>query len=184
MIKQLLGKVTFKLLGWTYQADPNLLEKKQVLIGFEHTSNWDGVLAVALFSALGIKVNTLVKKELFTPPLKGFLLAMGAIPVDRDSKQDVVAQMTAEFASRDEFSLAIAPEATRAKDGQRRKPIKTGFWHIAKAANVPIILMYALAPQKKGGLIGKIYPTDLNKDLQTIKEIYAKYGIDVKIVED
>ncbi|MDU6284819.1 MAG: acyltransferase, partial [Acinetobacter sp.] len=62
-----------------------------------------------------------------------------------------------------------------------RKPIRTGFWHIAKAANVPIVLMYANARSKQGGILGKIYPTDLQKDLETIKELYAQFDIDVKI---
>ena len=182
-MKKTLAKTIFKITGWTYHADPNLLEKKQVIIGFEHTSNWDGILAVALFAALGINVRALVKKELFKGPLKNFLLKMGAIPVDRNSKQDVVTQMVEHFNAHEEFSLAIAPEATRAKDGQTRGAIKTGFWHIAKAANVPIILMYAQAPKKTGGLIGKIYPSNLQDDLKTIQAKYAEYGIDIKIPE-
>ncbi|MFE1728353.1 acyltransferase, partial [Acinetobacter baumannii] len=43
------------------------------------------------------------------------------------------------------------------------------------------VLMYANARTKKGGILGKIYPTDLQKDLETIKELYAQYDIDVKI---
>lgn len=53
------------------------------------------------------------------------------------------------------FNLVIAPEATRAKTGEVRKPIRTGFWHIAKAANVPIVLMYANSQTKLGGIFEK-----------------------------
>ena len=182
-MNKLIGKSVFKAVGWTYQADESLLEDKQVVIGFEHTSNLDTILSLALFGILDIKVHTLIKKELFKGPFKPILNFVGGIPVDRHSKQDVVGQMADEFAKRDKFTLVIAPEATRAKDGEERKPIRTGFWHIAKAANVPIVLMYAYAPTKTGGIIGKIYPKNLEEDLKLIKEKYASLGIDVKIPE-
>lgn len=182
-MKNILGKTIFKIAGWTYQVDESLLEDKQVIIGFEHTSNMDAILSLALFAILDIKIYTLIKKELFKGPLKPLLSAIGGIAVDRHSKQDVVGQMVEEFKHHDKFSLVIAPEATRAKDSTDRKPIRTGFWHIAKAANVPIILMYAHSPSKSGGIFAKIYPNDLQEDLKMIKAKYAELGIDVKIPE-
>lgn len=180
-MKKFLGKSIFKAAGWTYQVDPAILEKKQVIIGFEHSSNLDTVLSLALFEILELKINTLIKKELFKGPLKPLLEYLGGIPVDRKSSKDIVSQMVDTFNQNDHFNLVIAPEATRAKDGEDRKPIRTGFWHIAKTANVPIILMYANPRTKQGGILGKIYPDDLNKDLEKIKNLYAEYGIDVKI---
>ncbi len=182
-MKKFIGNTMFKLAGWRYQVDPTLLEDKQVFIGFEHTSNLDGILSLSIFAILDIKIHTLVKKELFKGPLAPILKSVGCIPVDRHSKQDVVGQMVEQFNSHDKFSLAIAPEATRAKNSQERKPIRTGFWHIAKAANVPIILMYAHTQSKTGGIFAKIYPTELQHDLKLIKEHYATLGIDVKIPE-
>ena len=180
-MKKFLGNSIFKAAGWSYNVDPTLLEKKQVIIGFEHTSNLDAVLSIALFQILGIKIHTLIKKELFKGPLKPLLEKLGGIPVDRKASKDIVSQMVEQFQKNETFNLVIAPEATRANDGSERKPIRTGFWHIAKAANVPIILMYANAKTKQGGILGKIYPTDLQQDLETIKTLYADYGIDVKI---
>jgi 1-acyl-sn-glycerol-3-phosphate acyltransferase len=88
------------------------------------------------------------------------------------------------FETHESFNLVIAPEGTRAKNGEARKPIRTGFWHIAKAANVPIVMMYANAKTKQGGILGKIYPSDLNQDLQTIQRLYKeKVGLDVCIPE-
>lgn len=180
-MKKFLGNSIFKAVGWTYNVDPQILEKKQVIIGFEHTSNLDAVLSIALFQILDIKIHTLIKKELFKGPLKPLLEKLGGIPVDRKASKDIVSQMVEQFQTHETFNLVIAPEATRAKDGSARKPIRTGFWHIAKAANVPIVLMYANARSKQGGILGKIYPTDLQKDLETIKELYAQFDIDVKI---
>ena len=141
----------------------------------------DTILSLALFEILELKIHTLIKKELFKGPLKTILEKLGGIPVDRKASKDIVTQMVELFNQNDRFNLVIAPEATRAKDGEERKPIRTGFWHIAKAANVPIILMYANAKTRQGGILGKIYPTDLQQDLEKIKTLYAEYGIDVKI---
>lgn len=75
-----------------------------------------------------------------------------------------------------------APEATRAERGQPRKPIRTGFWHIAKAAGVPIVLMYANSHTKQGGIFGKIYPSDIDQDLAEIKRLYKEHtGLDIVI---
>ena len=114
-MRKILGKSIFKATGWEYKVDPHILENKQVI--------------------------TLIKKELFKGPLKPLLERLGGIPVDRKANKDIVTQMVDLFNQNDHFNLVIAPEATRAKDGETRKPIRTGFWHIAKAANVPIILM-------------------------------------------
>lgn len=180
-MRKVLGKSIFKATGWEYNVDPTILEKKQVIIGFEHTSNLDTILSLALFEILELKVHTLIKKELFKGPLKPILEKLGGIPVDRKSSKDIVTQMVELFNQNESFNLVIAPEATRAKNGEERKPIRSGFWHIAKAANVPIILMYANARTKQGGILGKIYPTNLQNDLEKIKELYAAFGIDVKI---
>ncbi len=71
-MKKFLANSIFKAVGWTYNVDPQILEKKQVIIGFEHTSNLDAVLSIALFQMLDIKIHTLIKKELFKGPLSQF----------------------------------------------------------------------------------------------------------------
>lgn len=181
-MRKMLGDAIFKLNGWTYEYDKAVFADKQVVIGFEHTSNLDTILSLALFEMLGIKINTLIKKELFKGPLKPILTALGGIPVDRQASKDIVSQMAEEFAKRDKFTLVIAPEATRAKGDQERKPIRTGFWHIAKAANVPIVMMFANSKTKHGGVLGKIIPSDdLQADLEKIKALYQGIGIDVLI---
>ena len=181
-MKKILGKSIFKLTGWTYQVDPSILEKNQVIIGFEHSSNLDAILSLAMFEILELNIHTLIKKELFKGPLKPILKYLGGIPVDRKSSKDIVTQMVELFNANENFNLVIAPEATRAKGGSERQPIRTGFWHIAKAANVPIILMYANPRTQQGGILSKIYPSDdLQKDLELIQELYAEYGIDIKI---
>ncbi len=182
MLKKFIGEAAFKVAGWSYNVEPDILEYKQVIIGFEHTSMLDAVLSLAIFQIFDIKIHTLIKKELFKGPLKPVLEAVGGIAVDRKANQDIVGQMVELFQRNEKFNLVIAPEATRAKNGEARKPIRTGFWHIAKAANVPIVLMYANSETKQGGIFGKIYPTDLAHDLALIKQLYKENtGLDIII---
>lgn len=147
-MKKFLGNSIFKAVGWTYDADPTILEKNK-LLSVLNILNLDAILSIALFQILDLKIHTLIKKELFKGPMKPILEKLGGIPVDRKASKDIVSQMVEKFQSSDTFNLVIAPEATRAKDGSERKPIRTGFWHIAKAANVPIVLMYANARTKR-----------------------------------
>ena len=184
MLKKIIGESAFKLAGWQYQIDPNIFENKQVIVGFEHTSMMDAILSLALFQIYDIKIHTLIKKELFKGPLKPILEKVGGIPVDRKSNKDIVSQMVELFDQNEHFNLVIAPEATRAKTAEARKPIRTGFWHIAKAANVPIVLMYANSKTKQGGIFEKIYPTDLDHDMALIKQLYKEHvGLDIVIPE-
>ncbi|ANF82027.1 acyltransferase [Acinetobacter sp. NCu2D-2] len=184
MLNKFIGESAFKLAGWKYHVEPNVLEQKQVIIGFEHTSMMDAVLSLALFQIYGIKIHTLIKKELFKGPFKPLLESIGGIAVDRKANKDIVTQMVEHFSQNETFNLVIAPEATRAKNGEARRPIRTGFWHIAKAANVPIVLMYANSKTKQGGILGKIYPSDLATDLATIKKLYKEnVGLDIVIPE-
>jgi 1-acyl-sn-glycerol-3-phosphate acyltransferase len=180
MISSALGKLTLKLNGWNFKVNHDVLsDKKQVMIGFPHTSNKDGVVAVATFNVLGLNYHLLVKKELFRFPLGPLLKSLGCIPVDRIKSKNVVQQMVEEFALHDRFSLAVAPEATRGKDGEKR-PIRTGFWHIAKATNVPIVLMHADSDAKMAFIFAKVYPSDsMDNDLREIQRLYAERGVEV-----
>jgi len=184
MLKKFIGESAFKLAGWKYQVEPDVLENKQVIVGFEHTSMMDAVLSLALFQIYDIKIHTLIKKELFKGPMKPLLEAIGGIAVDRKANKDIVSLMVEHFQQNEKFNLVIAPEATRAKTGEARKPIRTGFWYIAKAAGVPIVLMYANSQTKQGGILGKIYPTEINHDLALLKQLYKeKVGLDITIPE-
>ena len=178
-MKKCIGSLFFKLTGWTVTQDYPW-HKKQVVIGFPHTSNMDAIRAFFMFMAMDQNISTLIKKELFFWPLSWILKACGAIPVNRASKNNVVNEMAQLFAEREHFTLVIAPEATRGKKLAKRKPIKTGFWHIAKKANVPIILVISDVKNKSGGVIGEMMCSDnLDEDLNKIKAIYAERGIDV-----
>ncbi len=107
---------------------------KFVVIVAHHTSNWDFPIGLAAKWALGVDVRWLGKDSLFMPPLGWFMRANGGVPVKRSSRENVVEQTAHEFASRDQFVLVLAPEGTR----KRVAEWKSGFWHVAKRADVPI----------------------------------------------
>jgi 1-acyl-sn-glycerol-3-phosphate acyltransferase len=120
--------------GWrTEGALPD--EPKLVAIVAPHTSNWDFPLGLLVKWALGLRVSFLGKHTLFRPPLGWIMRRWGGIPVDRRAANNVVSQMVDEFARRDALLLVIAPEGTRKHVAEW----KTGFYHIAHGARVPIV---------------------------------------------
>ena len=113
--------------------------KKYVLAGAPHTSNWDFVFFTGATHEEGIRPNFMGKHTLFTGVMRNFMFDMGGIPVDRTAKANATEQVAAEFAARDELALVIACEGSRKSDGKWR----SGFYHIARAANVPIVPAFA-----------------------------------------
>lgn len=155
--------------GWTaYGEVPE--PRKFVLIAAPHTSNWDFLNFIGLTEDLGISPHFMGKKSLFRWPWKNFMLDMGGVPVDRSANQNYVQAMIDEFAKRKEFMLTIAPEGTR---GAVRK-WKTGFYHIAMGANVPLVIGMMDYAKKTGGLGPAIWPTgDFKADMARIAELYT-----------
>ena len=113
--------------------------KKYVLAGAPHTSNWDFVFFTGATHEEGVRPNFMGKHTLFQWPMRNFMLDMGGLPVDRRKKANATEQVAAEFAARDELALVIACEGTRKSDGKW----KSGFYHIARAACVPIVPAFA-----------------------------------------
>jgi 1-acyl-sn-glycerol-3-phosphate acyltransferase len=94
---------------------------------------------------------------------------LGGIPLNREASKDFVDASIDTYANNENLIFAIAPEGTRASV----KRWKTGFYHMAKGANVPIALAYFDYATRTGG-IGKMLNTTDNMDLdmQTIADFY------------
>lgn len=154
--------------GWS--AVGNVPEpRKFVLIAAPHTSNWDFVNFLGLTTDLGVRPHFMGKLSLFRWPLARFMRQMGGIPVDRRASRDMVQQMVGEFQRRAEFILTVAPEGTRSKT----KKWKTGFYHIALAAKVPMVVGFMDYSRKTGGLGPMIWPTgDFHADMEKLFEVY------------
>jgi 1-acyl-sn-glycerol-3-phosphate acyltransferase len=125
--------------GWKIDSPLPKHIKKYVLAGAPHTSNWDFVFFTGATHEEGVSPNFMGKHTLFQWPMRNFMLDMGGLPVDRRKSANATEQVAAEFAARDELALVIACEGTRKSDGKW----KSGFYHIARAASVPIVPAFA-----------------------------------------
>jgi 1-acyl-sn-glycerol-3-phosphate acyltransferase len=143
--------------GWRMVGEfPDI--PKLVLIGAPHSSNWDGVWGFAAKLALGLDIKILGKRELFWWPLGPLLRRLGVIAVDRAAASGVVEQVAAMIHGSERFWFGLAPEGTR-KHVERWK---SGFWKIAKAADVPVLPAYFDYPER---VIGIGAPFDLGEDM-------------------
>ena len=135
---RMIWKLYWKLSGWKVVGEFPYQYKKLVIIVGPHTSSKDVFVGFAARSILKIDhARFLGKKELFDGPFGWLFRWLGGTPVDRFSKQGMVEQVVALFDSRDSFLLAMAPEGTRKKVDK----LRSGFYHIAKAAEVPIVMV-------------------------------------------
>jgi 1-acyl-sn-glycerol-3-phosphate acyltransferase len=154
--------------GWTeVNANPDL--RRCVVIAVPHTSNWDFIYFLGAANTLGLPLSFVGKKQLFRWPFGRAMRDMGGIPVDRGKSTNFVDAMIAEFGKREEFMLTVAPEGTRGKV----KKWKTGFYHIAVGAKVPLVIGLMDYAKKEVGLAGAIWPTgDYAKDMEKALTFY------------
>jgi 1-acyl-sn-glycerol-3-phosphate acyltransferase len=129
-----LGHALLALGGWRIEGQfPD--RPKLVAIVAPHTSNWDFIVGIAAVYALGLRVRFLGKHTLFQAPLGWLMRWLGGIPVNRTAPQGFVPQAVEAIARSEAIFLAITPAGTRSSS----KPWKSGFYHIAHAARVPIL---------------------------------------------
>lgn len=165
-----VGTGILRAFGWRLEG--TLPDVPKVLgIGAPHTSNWDFVFGIAAVLALGLRANWIGKHTLFRWPVGGLMRWLGGIPVDRTHAQGLVEQAVAMFDSRDRLVLGIAPEGTRKKVERW----KTGFYHIAHGAGVPILPFYWDYRRKVLGFGPPLVPSgDLDADLERIYAFYTR----------
>jgi 1-acyl-sn-glycerol-3-phosphate acyltransferase len=158
----------FRRQKWTVvNSNPDL--QKAVIIAAPHTSNWDFIFYLGGVTELALPQAFVGKKSLFRWPFGSALRDLGGIAVDRSRSTNFVESMIAEFAARDALMLTIAPEGTRGKV----KKWKTGFYHIAMGANVPLVLGMMDYAKKQVGLAGAIWPTgDYAADMKKVLAFY------------
>ena len=164
-----LAKTILKLSGWC--VDVSLpKEKKFVLIGAPHTSNWDLPIGLLCFWSVPIHLTWIGKKQLFIGPLNYFFRKLGGIPVDRSVHTGFIEQISHQFDTREEMIFGLTPEGTRSRTAYW----KTGFYYIALQAKVPVCLAYVDYPSRTIGFGEMLYPSgDIEKDFEKIKLFYA-----------
>ncbi|MBD8525838.1 1-acyl-sn-glycerol-3-phosphate acyltransferase [Pseudomarimonas arenosa] len=169
------GRMVLALGGWRVVGSfPD--QPKLVMLAVPHTSAWDGIWGLAAKLALGVDIRFLAKAELFRglnrfwlgPILRWF----GAVPADRHAATGLVGQTVDLLHSRPVMWVTLAPEGTR-KPG---KPWRSGFWHIARQADVPVFCAWFDYPSRRIGLGDCIHMSDdCEADIARLREYYRPY---------
>lgn len=164
-----ISVIFLKIMGW--RRDGQLPDLPQyVMIAAPHTSNWDMPITLALAFVFRIKVYWMDKVTIFKWPFRTLMMWLGGIPIDRSKSNNIVEQSISAFKENDHLVMIIPPEGTRKKV----RYWKTGFYHIAHGAGVPIVLGYLDYARKTGGIGPVVYTTgDIDADMKIIRKFYA-----------
>ena len=159
-----------RVCGWKFEgAFPDIAQF--VVIFGPHTSNWDFFLLLSAKWALQLDVSWMGKDAMFRSPVGWLLKALGGIAVERDCAHNVVDRSIRAFAERPQLVLVLAPEGTRKKVPRW----KSGFWHIAQGAGVPIVCV-AMDYHRKVIRLGPEFiatETDADAGIARVKSSYA-----------
>jgi len=165
---RVVGALWLRLCGWRVEGRlPDAT--KSVVIAAPHTSSWDLPHMLAVAWVLGVRPAWLGKQELFAGPLGAFFRGLGGVPVDRSRRGNLVQQVAERFAEADRLFLVVPPSGTRS-----RAPYwKSGFYHIARAARVPIVCAFLDYRRKVGGIGPVLEATgDVAADMDLVRAFY------------
>ena len=158
-----------RLAGWKVEGrlPP---EPKLVVIGAPHTTNWDFVHMLATMTSFGVKASFMGKDSLFKGPFGSIMRRLGGISIQRGVSESVVEQMAAAFAAASSLVLVIAPAGTRHYSDHW----KSGFYHIARTARVPIVPARIDYPHKIVTMGPPLRPgNDLTLDMDVLRQFFA-----------
>lgn len=168
-----LSLAVLRLQGWKIEGSLPDGATKAVLIAAPHTSNWDLPYTLMTGFALRLNLYWMGKESIFRAPFGAFMRWLGGIAVDRSRSNNLVAaSVEAIRAANGPLQLVVPPEGTRSKT----RYWKTGFYHIAVGAGVPIVMAYMDYAEKRAGLGPVFHPTgDVERDMESIKAFYAPF---------
>jgi 1-acyl-sn-glycerol-3-phosphate acyltransferase len=164
--------------GWVWVGERPQFPKF-VAIAAPHTTNWDFVVFLAVARHFDIPARVVAKHSLVRWPLGWLMRRLGVIPVRRHRSEGLVDQMVAEYEASDRMALVIAPEGTRS-----RAPFwRSGFYHIARAVSVPLVMTFLDYENKRAGVGGVVHLTgNVTADMRHIRQFYT--GINGKRPEN
>lgn len=185
-----LSRSLFNKQGWTFVGEELVVHRRCVVIAAPHTTNWDLVYTIAAFDLLKLPLRFTIKDTWMKFPFNLFLEPVGGLAIDRRPRQEtgerpsMVEAMIELFKTHPgELALAVTPEGTRSLS----KTWKSGFYHVALGANVPILLGYLDYDKREAGIGKVIHPSgDFEADMREITDFYrniipkypAKFSLD------
>ena len=169
-VVRFLARQLLQIGGWRVEGEIPA-PAKYVLIAAPHTSNWDFVWAMAMAIVLRVKLNWFAKHTLFVPVIGGLLRRWGGVPIRRHERANRVDAIAEQLKRADAMVLLVPAEGTRAYASHW----KSGFYHIARAASVPVVLGYLDYAERRGGFGPTLMPSgDVNSDMAMIRAFYRK----------
>jgi 1-acyl-sn-glycerol-3-phosphate acyltransferase len=167
-LKRWIGRAYLRTLGWEEEGErPE--PPAFVLIAAPHTSNWDLPFTLALSYVYDVPVRWAGKHTLFRFPFGTVMKALGGIPIKREERGNKVEQLAGLFDDHPDLVLAVPAEGTRS----RTEHWKSGFYHIARKADVPIVCGYLDYARRRGGFGLVVHPSgDLRADMAEIRAFY------------
>jgi 1-acyl-sn-glycerol-3-phosphate acyltransferase len=175
MLTKLIGRTIFTLTGWTLNNNLPPAINRCVMIAAPHTTNWDFLYTRVAFSLMDIPVRITTKKSYMRFPYGPIARSLGCIGIDRSPKKEgeerpsMVQAMADLFKEHDDLIMLVTPEGTRSLTTKW----KTGFYHVAVLAKVPVALGYLDYKKKEAGVGKLVYPSgDMKKDMQEIMAFY------------
>lgn len=175
MLTKFFARSIFTLSGWTFKNNLPPDIKQCVMIAAPHTTNWDFLYTRLAFLLMDIPVKITIKSSYMRFPYGPFARALGGIGINRRPKKEgeerpsMVQAMVDLFKEHDDLVMLVTPEGTRSL----RTKWKTGFYHVAVLANVPVALGYLDYKKKEAGVGTVVYPSgDMKKDMQEIMAFY------------
>jgi 1-acyl-sn-glycerol-3-phosphate acyltransferase len=162
------ARLILKLMGWKLLDLPQR-PAKAVVIAYPHTSNRDFPMTLLALAALPYGAQWVAKDTLFRGILGPVMRGLGGVAVNRRERTGFVERLAEEFRTRDEFHLIIATEGTRSLQAGW----KSGFYRIALAAGVPVVMATVDYGKREVGLLASIMLSgDEAADMRNISACY------------
>jgi 1-acyl-sn-glycerol-3-phosphate acyltransferase len=169
MARSVIGWAWLKVFRWRLETVTPTAEKF-VVVAAPHTSGWDLPFMLATAWSMDVPISWMGKRELFAPPFGWFMKMLGGIPIDRSKHHNTVSWAIDLLDRADRLVLSIPAKGTRA----RTDYWKSGFYHIAKGASVPVALAYLDYANKRCGIRAFLTPTgNVKADMDRVRACYA-----------
>lgn len=142
-----ISKALSKLHGWKLVGVPVPPEAQRCVFVFApHTSNWDWYFGTLTMYTWGLPMKVAIKEVWLKFPFSLIIKPLGGVAIDRSQTKGLsqVEKLATLFNTNEKISFVITPEGTRKK----RDRWKTGFFHIAEKAEVPIVMLKANFPNR------------------------------------
>lgn len=169
-IPQRVATLALRLRGWRLSGEPPT-PRKYLIVFAPHTCNWDLLLGLLAAAGFGLRISWLGKDTIFRWPVAGLLRHLGGIPVRRSQFEGLVGQVVAAYAAADSLVIGMTPEGTRSLTPYWR----SGFYHMARGAGIPIVLASVDRPTKRITLGPALeLDGDPHRDMEAIRFFYRK----------